>query len=574
VVELRALWSRPRKRTDAGYFDGTHRDLMSREAMRLNKAVAAVYVTLNTLDPQMLGRYANRIEQNAQATTTDNNITQRRWLLLDFDPSRPKDTSATQPQVEQAKQRARDCWAYLNKLGWPDPAVAESANGYHLLYRIALPNDNGARDLLKGVLGVLAKRFDDNVVKLDQSVFNAARIVKFYGTVANKGDHTAAAPHRLSVIVAPPGSGIVTTEQLCSLAPPPAPNPPPAVAEARFDLEGFLSRLAIEYRQDLHEGRERYKLDHCPFNPEHLRGEAAIFRSVATGQLGFRCQHNGCADKTWRDVRALVDGQRNGSALLNRQPLDIPAPGETGGRANNRATVVVKPNGHDLDGAILHRLASDIKPQPIRWLWPGRIARGKVTVIAGHPGLGKSQVTASMAAIVSTGGQWPVDRSSCERGHVVIMSAEDDPGDTIRPRLEAAGADLTRVHIIDAVADGYRADGTQCQRGFRLDADTARLGTMLAQIGDVRLVVIDPITAYLGETDSHKNAEIRALLMPLADLAAKHGAAVLCISHLTKAGNTDVLMRVMGSLAFVAAARAAYVVARDQDDPARRLFLP
>lgn len=101
-----------------------------------------------------------------------------------------------------------------------------------------------------------------------------------------------------------------------------------------------------------------------------------------------------------------------------------------------------------------------------------------------------------------------------------------------------------------------------------------RLGATLAEIGDVALVIIDPITAYLGGTDSHKNADIRALLAPLSDLGAKHNAAIVCVSHLSKSGANEAMLRIMGSLAFVAAARAAFLVARDKDDDKRRLFLP
>lgn len=226
------------------------------------------------------------------------------------------------------------------------------------------------------------------------------------------------------------------------------------------------------------------------------------------------------------------------------------------------------------NGRIAYRRAADVKSKPVRWLWPGRVARGKVTMLAGNPGLGKSQTAgADMAARVSTASAWP-DGGRCERGNVVILSAEDSAEDSIRPRLEAAGADLSRVFILDAVVDGYRADGSEAQRGFNLKTDLHRLGKMLDEIGGAALIVIDPITAYLGETDSHKNAEIRALLSPLSDLAAKHGAAVVCVSHLNKSAGGEALMRVTGSLAFVAAARAAFIIAKDPENDARRLFLP
>jgi len=239
-----------------------------------------------------------------------------------------------------------------------------------------------------------------------------------------------------------------------------------------------------------------------------------------------------------------------------------------------RMKAVPTPPAYRNGTLVAFRRLSDVQAKPIRWLWPGRIARGKVSILAGNPGLGKSQIAASMAAIVSTGGAWPVDRAQCGRGNVVILSAEDDAEDTIRPRLEAAGADLARVFILDAVVDGYRADGSEIRRAFNLKTDLARLAALLETIGDVALIVIDPITAYLGDADSHKNAEVRALLAPLGELAARHGAAVVCVSHFNKSGNGEALMRVTGSLAFVAAARAAFVVAKDKYNEARRLFLP
>lgn len=224
--------------------------------------------------------------------------------------------------------------------------------------------------------------------------------------------------------------------------------------------------------------------------------------------------------------------------------------------------------------SIIYRCISDIEAKPIRWLWPGRIARGKVSMIAGNPGLGKSQITASMAAIVSTGGHWPVDPSVCERGSVVFLSAEDDAADTIRPRLEASNADLSRIFILDAVRE-ISEKGEQQERGFNLSKDIPRLGELLEKLNDVALVVIDPISAYLGDTDSHKNADVRALLTPLTKLAEQYSVAVVCVSHLNKGGaSSEALMRVTGSLAFVAASRAAFVIAKDPQNMRRRVFLP
>lgn len=221
---------------------------------------------------------------------------------------------------------------------------------------------------------------------------------------------------------------------------------------------------------------------------------------------------------------------------------------------------------------VVYRRMSEVQAKPITWLWPERIARGKVAIIAGNPGLGKSQFTCSLAAITTTGGAWPVDKTVCETGSAIFLSAEDDAGDTIRPRLEAAGANLDRVYILDAIKQINNNQITE--RSFNLSLDLPRLDTMMETIGNVTLVVIDPITAYLGDTDSHKTAEVRALLAPLQRLAEKHRSAFVCVSHFNKSSMGDPMARVTGSFAFVQAARAAHVICRDKDDPHKRLFLP
>ncbi len=311
VIELRAF-PKGRKRTDAGYFDGQHWPEPAEQAERLSASGAAVYVTLNPVDPQLLSRYSNRIEAFATATTTDKQVTRRRWLLIDLDPARPSGTSATDEQLGAAKAKARAVYKHLDGIGWPTPLVAESGNGMHLLYAADLPNDDESTALVKAVLLALGERFDDAQIKVDRTVFNAARIVKLYGTVANKGDHTTAAPWRLSKLVDTPARAVVTPEQLRGLIPSAtASTAPPATTRqpGTFSLEEFLARHGLAHTTDRHDGSERFKLAACPFNPEHVNGEAAIFRK-ASGALGFKCQHDSCSGKGWGDVRDLLDGPR------------------------------------------------------------------------------------------------------------------------------------------------------------------------------------------------------------------------------------------------------------------------
>jgi hypothetical protein len=220
------------------------------------------------------------------------------------------------------------------------------------------------------------------------------------------------------------------------------------------------------------------------------------------------------------------------------------------------------------DGTILvFRRASDIQPEKIQWLWPQRIALRKPCLIAGPPGWGKSQLTTHLASIVSSGGVW-CTTETCSTGDVIIFSAEDDPEDTIRPRLEASGANLDRIRIIEAVKDKKGKE-----RCFNLRLHLAPLAAMLSNFPLTTLVIIDPISSYLGGVDSHNNTDVRSVMAPLAKLAADHNVAVVCITHLNKTASADPLTRIMGSTAFGAAVRTAFLVAPDRN-PARRLFLP
>lgn len=265
-------------------------------------------------------------------------------------------------------------------------------------------------------------------------------------------------------------------------------------------------------------------------------------------------------------------------AALEPPPLEFPVDATSEPPKRPKAIpqpVVSKHNGASTSTpeGLIYINASHVVPRAVRWLWKGRIPRGKVSIIAGDPGLGKSQVCAALASVVTNGGLWPVDRTPCEAGSVLLLSAEDDADDTIRPRLEAAGANISKVTILQAVK--YQTEGyVQSERGFNLGEDLAKVKILLQQLKDVRLFIIDPVSAYLGTLDSHKNAEVRAMLAPLATLASSCDCSILLVSHLTKGQAGSVLARIQGSMAFGAAARAVWGVTKDHSDPSRRLFMP
>jgi putative DNA primase/helicase len=202
---------------------------------------------------------------------------------------------------------------------------------------------------------------------------------------------------------------------------------------------------------------------------------------------------------------------------------------------------------------------SDLNPQPVRWLWPGWLALGKLHILAGAPGVGKTTVALSMAARISSGTPMP-DGSPTTAGNVLIWSGEDDHSDTLLPRLVAAGADPSRCFFIS----GARVNGDVTS--FDPARDLPELVQEVDRIGGVSLLIVDPIVSAVTG-NSHQNGEVRRGLQPVVDLAAACGSAVLGITHFSKGGQgEDPTQRVIGSVAFSAVARVVLVAAKVHRD--------
>jgi hypothetical protein len=255
TVELR-IPKTEREGTVSGYFTD-HAALA--KALAARNGDPGVYVTLNPVIPALLARCSNRIRSRARTTTSDKDIARRRWLLIDCDAERPADISSTDEEHEAALARAHDIRMVLSEEGWPAPVLADSGNGGHLLYPVDLPNDDTSKKLIEAVLKALAARFSDAAVKVDETVFNAARITKAYGTVARKGDDVPERPHRLSRILDVPNVLTPVARELlegmaASVAPRPAPARNTGAKTGRFDLVAFLSRHLQAREPVAHEG--------------------------------------------------------------------------------------------------------------------------------------------------------------------------------------------------------------------------------------------------------------------------------------------------------------------------------
>jgi AAA domain len=191
--------------------------------------------------------------------------------------------------------------------------------------------------------------------------------------------------------------------------------------------------------------------------------------------------------------------------------------------------------------------------RPKEWLWEGHLLRGGLELLTGLPGLGKSQVQIHFMACATAGLPWPNGERAIEPMNVLMVTAEDAIDTEVVPRLAAASADLNRIHILKYIKTDKQ------QRQFLLAEDLAKVEQAITQIGNVGLICIDPITAYMGgKTDTHKTSEVRSQLGPLKDFAERTNVAVSAITHPPKNASAKAIDHFIGSQAFIAAARVGH----------------
>ena len=241
-------------------------------------------------------------------------------------------------------------------------------------------------------------------------------------------------------------------------------------------------------------------------------------------------------------------------------------------RGNRGGAEKASPKGGS-SGGIRVVSMSDVRAKSIDWLKQDDLPLGMLTVIAGPPGCGKTFLTMGyMAALVSAGRDW-FDGSPCPLGDVLLITGEDDLARTIKPRLVAHGADCSRVRAVTLDPDPDADPADPPPRMFML-SDVAMLDGHLAGHPETKLVVIDPVSAFHGGTDGNDNAKMRDLLSPLRGMAERRGACIILVTHLRKATGIEAVNAVVGSIGLVGAARAAWLVAKDKENPDRRYFVP
>lgn len=292
-----------------GYFDDW--DAALRAIENEPTQYKAAYFTLNPIN------LPAGIPLNPASLSTTRNaagksdIDRRVWLLVDLDPPRPAGTNSTEAEKQAAREQAERVREYLRSRNWPEPMVCDSGNGWHLLYRVSMANDDASTELSRGVLARLHQLFP----MVDAGNFDASRVAKLYGSWARKGEHSEDRPWRKSAIVETGADATVTEAQLRELSPI-QPKPVAKGSNAKLEqLLGFLDYYGVATRSEAREVSGGWQVEiECPWTDEHS-SEArrdTVVSFVAGLGLGFRCLHSHCVDRHWREFRAEVEKRNPG----------------------------------------------------------------------------------------------------------------------------------------------------------------------------------------------------------------------------------------------------------------------
>ena len=508
-----------------------------------------------------------------RASTGDAQIISRRWLLVDCDPVRVDTTgapllsqkvSSTDAEKAASFETLGKIYEYLKSKGWPAPVSADSGNGYHLLYHLNAESNEGLTAAVKGALQHLASVFDTPYVKVDTTVYNPSRITKAYGSWACKGPASDYRPHRLSRIrKTPPCLIDVTRDQLLELANIPEASKPekkgivvkskPLVGTASSEtlsdkMEEFLDFYGLDFKPR-HKEKDgwSWQLIPCPFDATHNIGEVGVSLST-DGKMGFKCFHNSCEGRNWQTFREHLEKTQDKKFFFSSNTKEA-----------------VHPNAETKTSLIFEK-ASCIKPEVLNWLWPNRVPFGKMTLFVGHPGIGKGMATMEIAARATTASGWSDCKNTNDPMEVAIISSEDAGGDTLVPRLMAANADLTKIHIFK---QAQTKDG---EKAFSMDTDLPALRKLLEENSALRLVIIDPVMNHLGKLNGNSEQELRSALTPLGLLAAQFSLAVILVTHFNKSFNAESIQRTGGAMGMVGAVRIVWSFSEDPDTGTRQML--
>jgi hypothetical protein len=509
--------------TASGYFQDQNLAFKMGLALEDHANANGVYITLNPCMDDLLARANHRIQANAKGVK-DTEIPHICNLLIDIDPKRPEGISSTNEEHQAAIDTALRMKEEAIANGWPEPLVASSGNGAHLIFKVDLPNTPENKQLIKQVLLALHENYSSDKVEIDTKVSNPGTLTKLYGTTARKGDNIPSRPHRLSRIISIPAEpkpvssellqAVASTAQRADKATPVATSD--SSRQFEFDVESYLSHYGIPVvKTEEHGSATLFCLDKCIFDPSHGPNKSAIGQN-AEGKLFYQCFHNSCTGHTWEQARKLISGNDPLYPFLTSATTPLED---------------IKLIGSILSGEDLINIDFEENPVLIERI----LGEKEVALFSGPTGIGKSVLTLNIAmhlgsSIVNDIWNFNVN---CQVPTLFIQSEN------------TAKATKNRIHLISqgniALANGAR---NVCFPSMNLNdirvtgqslTDQAFVDFIIEKITETgaRLTIFDPLISF-HHGDENDNSSMRRALDSITSICDKTNTSAIVIHHLGK----------------------------------------
>ncbi len=576
VFEVRVIGTASRKDIISGYFQDA--DTLFQKFNTIDLRKRNVYITLGEVREECFSRsQCERFEKNPAVTTNDNDIIAYRWLFVDLDPVRPTGISSSDEQLKCAEELRNKVYKYLQSLGFPEPIKAMSGNGYHLLYRIDIPNDEKGRALVGRCLKNLASLFDNDEVKIDTTNSNPSRICKLHGTLAQKGTSTKKRPHRMSKLENVPEPLVTASRNVLQALADELPDETEPVKirrgfstqqKADFDLLAFMREHRLSYSEDSNDRAKIYKLDHCPFDPSHTNGDAKIFQ-YGDGAIAFKCHHNSCRKYKWQDVRLkyepdaydheeddshIDEGYRRHKQQKAEEDAVKAAIKQDQPKPKKKRTFRKLKTAEGL-------LQKDL-PEPRVFIGVDDelpILVEGTCILSAKPKLGKSWLALGMCLAVANGEDFMGYKTrKCSTLYLDLETSEQLQQKRLKKMLK--GAKPPGKFYLETETDTI-------ENGF-----VEQIENYLQQDPDIGVVVIDVFQIIRSTAKSAKETEYEHAyrdITPLNELAQKHHISIILVCHDRKAVDPDdPFSNILGSTGLQGAATQMMVMfRRRKDDP-------
>lgn len=540
LTEVRMLKKNGRKSTSSGYFKDMAK---AAAAVKSYSDTMGVYAPINEIDEACYSRYQrDKMIDSAEATTSDNDISRRRWILIDLDSKRPTGCNATDEELQQSRAVMIQIGSYLRDQGFSSPVVAMSGNGWHLYYRIDALNNSAVTETIQKFLQVLDMQFSNEYCDVDLSVFNASRIAKIIGTRSNKGADTPERPQRESYFVKVPATIEPTRMEfvlkVASLLPQEE-RTERYIGGSQFNIDDFISKHGIKvHKRTPFKGGERLTLEECPFDSNHKAPDSAIF-IMSSGAVGFRCLHNSCSHRTWRDVRLMFEPDaytsREREEMQNRsrytatqpkpEPKVIPSPEREKEWLELSDILWKDPTAENYIPTGITGIDTKI----------GGLALGDVTLMSGRAGAGKT-------SILNT-----ITLNAAQRGYKVAVWSGELQAERYQAWLDQAAAGKNFVKQMAGIyEDWYYCPKDIAQlvntwlRGkvvLRNNVYGPKWGGLFEAIKAIveerktQLVILDNLASMYLDYDGERNSQQSRFIADLKDFAKLANIHVILVAH-------------------------------------------